>query len=180
MQGLMLSEFYGTRYKDCDFEGFLKSSRCFSVLAWVVLRFELKNKVGLVVIEALFSPLLDPAEPLMSELSKVDGKDDRDVREVFKKHVGAYFETFDARSQDVIADSIRYFSNLRESSDVLPMDALPTPFELRQTLDTICRWLLEDLGIDQSDAETGLVEYERTEDLALAHRLRRHASYRQG
>lgn len=139
----------------------------------------MKKKVGFVVIEALFSPLLDPAEPLMSELSKVDGNDDREVREVFKKHVGAYFETFDTHSQDVIADSIRYFSNLRESSDVLPMDALPTPFEIRQTLSTICRWLLDDLGIDQSDAETGLVEYERTEDLALAHRLRRHASYRQ-
>lgn len=139
----------------------------------------MKKKVGFVVIEALFSPILDPAEPLMSELLRVDGKDDCEVREVFKKYVGAYFETFDTRSQEIMVDSIRYFSNPVESSDVLPMDALPTPFELRQTLSTICRWLLEDLAIHPSDAKTGNVEYERTEDLALAHRLRRRASYLQ-
>lgn len=68
----------------------------------------------------------------MSELLRVDGKDGCEVREVFKKYVGAYFETFDTRSQEVMVDSIRYFSNPVESSDVLPMDALPTPFELRK------------------------------------------------
>lgn len=129
--------------------------------------------VGFIVIEAVLAPVLDPPEPTQSQLALVDGADGAQVRDVIRKYVKPYYESFDDQSRKVIADSILYFSNSPSIPETIPLDVLPTPFELTQTIDELCAWLANELCIDNREFDYRDCEY--SEDLNVVHRLTRAA-----
>lgn len=127
--------------------------------------------VGFIFIEALLAPLCDPLEPVRSELLRVNGVDERQVREVIQKYVKPYYESFDERSKITIADSILYFASAKSLPMTTSLDALPTPFELAQEIHVLCGWLSTELRIGSK--EFNLADCEYTDNLSFVHRLHR-------
>lgn len=131
----------------------------------------MKNPVSFLVVEAILAPILDPQEPVFSDIANVDGNNQQQVREVIRRYIKPYFESFDDRSKKVIADSVLYFSSTEELPDITPLDALPTPFELKQSIVNFCTLLSDELNIVPTGFHPGNCEY--MDNLTLVHRLRR-------
>lgn len=131
----------------------------------------MKRYVGFIFFEALLAPIFDPQEPVLSELLNVNGSDERQVRAVIRRYVKPYYDSFDDRSRAVMADSILYFATAKDLPETPPLDALPTPFEMRQSVRELCEWIESELTIDSGSFALGECEY--TDNLSLVHRLRR-------
>ncbi|MGX5726976.1 hypothetical protein ACWKWZ_18225 [Metapseudomonas otitidis] len=129
------------------------------------------KKVGFIFIEAVLSPLCDPQEPLYSDLLDVDGEDDLQLRKVVREIVRPYYDSFDARSKDVISDSILYFAFVDKFPEFVCFDALPIPFDLPRDSRKFCMLLLEELEIKKEGFDLRSCEY--SDDVKLVHRLRR-------
>lgn len=127
--------------------------------------------VGFNQIEAVLAPVLDPPEPALSELAMVNGANSSQVRDVIRKYIKPYYDSFDDQSRKVIADSILYFSHAPSLPETIPLDVLPTPFELTQKIDELCAWLATELCIDNREFDFRDCEY--SEDLSVVHRLTR-------
>lgn len=131
----------------------------------------MKKPVGFIFVEAVLAPLCDPQEPACSELAAVDGADERQMRQVIRNYVKPYYESFDDQSKATISNSILYFAHAENLPETMPLDALPTSFELTQEIDVLCAWLLAELCIESKEFDLGECEY--SDNLSLVHRLRR-------
>lgn len=129
----------------------------------------MRRRVGFSVVEAILAPVLDIQES--GSFRGTEGDSEQQLREVMRKYIKPYYASFDPDSRDVIDDSVLYLSKFSPTSPVVPLDALPTPFEIKQALPVFCQWLAEELGVrDRSmDAEN----FEYSNDLSIVHRLRR-------
>lgn len=129
----------------------------------------MRRRVGFAVLEAVLAPVLDVQEPALFD--GTEGDSEPKLRKVLRDYVKPYYESFDQDSRDAIDDSVLYLSRFAPTLPVVPLDALPTPFEIKQELSVFCRWLAEELGV--RDRSIGRDEFEYSADLSMVHRLLR-------
>ena len=121
------------------------------------------------MVEAVLAPVLDVLEP--GSLSEIDGGSEYQLRAVMREYIKPYYASFDPHSREVIDDSVLYLAKFSPAHPVVPLDALPTPFEIRQELPVFCQWLAEELGL--RDRHMDPEDFEYSNDLSIVHRLRR-------
>ena len=129
------------------------------------------TKVGFIVLEAVLAPICEPQEPVYSKLLKVNGEDENQMRAVIREFIKPYYDSFDKKSREVIADTILYLSLEKKIPNNVSFDSLPTPFDLTHEMSKFCTWLTKELMIEKEDFNLAQCEY--TDDLSLVHRLRR-------
>jgi hypothetical protein len=94
------------------------------------------------------------------------------VREMIRKYVKPYYDSFDERSREVMGNSVLCFAFAHQQlPKTPPLDALPMPLELTQSVDVLCAWLLQELSIDTAGFSPDQCEF--SNDLGLVHRQRR-------